>query len=237
MQPPPPPPPPSISPYPYHHHHQHLRPLRAAADAPHHILPTTTATMETASGGSSDHLDSIFRAVRDQVHRWGDTARWKIELILLSDQQQDRNVSYAIHPRGDRRPEFRHRDPTTHHVNDTRQGSSPHAANTVDLERELQASMERQHYLQSIINSQAEQLQRLEHRQHPQQDINEEIATMRKIYLLTEHEQKQRHNAETLRLQGEIETLAKRMKRITNVLRQIEVMDLSPEVSSVNGQL
>ncbi|CAG8840527.1 9278_t:CDS:2, partial [Racocetra persica] len=51
----------------------------SVAIKPMHPLPPTTIA----------HLESIFEAVKKQVSIWGENARWKIDLVLLPDEETE----------------------------------------------------------------------------------------------------------------------------------------------------
>ncbi|KAI9008982.1 hypothetical protein CLU79DRAFT_495314 [Phycomyces nitens] len=44
---------------------------------------TRKPTQTTTSSPSPDHVDQILVQVRRQIERWGEHARWKIDLVLL----------------------------------------------------------------------------------------------------------------------------------------------------------
>ncbi|RIB04332.1 hypothetical protein C2G38_2149069 [Gigaspora rosea] len=63
----------------------------SVAIKPMHPLPPTTIA----------HLESIFEAVKRQVSIWGENARWKIDLVLLPDEEtesQNQTIEDMINP-------------------------------------------------------------------------------------------------------------------------------------------
>ncbi|RUS15026.1 hypothetical protein BC937DRAFT_92994 [Endogone sp. FLAS-F59071] len=55
-------------------------------DTPPQPPPALQAPLGSSSS-SMDHLNQIFDAVRQQIHNWGERAKWKIDLVLLENDE------------------------------------------------------------------------------------------------------------------------------------------------------
>ncbi|KAF1798618.1 Homeodomain-like DNA binding domain-containing transcription factor [Mucor lusitanicus] len=101
-----------------------------------------------------------------------------------------------------------------------------------NLELKLRESMERQHYLESIIWSQSEQIK------HSSRisDKDNAINTMKNIFLMSQNEQKVHHMMETNMLHKDIETLSRKLKKITHILDKIEKMEPAAEDQALDKE-
>lgn len=97
---------------------------------------------------------------------------------------------------------------------------------------QLRESMERQHYLESIIWSQSEQIK------HSSRisDKDNAINTMKNIFLMSQNEQKVHHMMETNMLHKDIETLSRKLKKITHILDKIEKMEPAAEDQALDKE-
>ncbi|KAG2223547.1 hypothetical protein INT45_000867 [Circinella minor] len=179
-------------------------------DSSHGPIQNLNDKRSTVAFSPSDHLDGIFQAVRHQVERWGENAKWKIELILLTDQQQQQQQSTTskYHP---------HHYGITRSNNRSETWNIPYAA---DLQQNsLRNAMDRIKYLENIIKTQEERLKQLK--------TNNFIQTLEMIHSTTVKELKEQHRIEIKLLQKENQTLAKKFMRISSTLQKIERIGLS----------
>ncbi|KAI9315884.1 hypothetical protein BX666DRAFT_1952427 [Dichotomocladium elegans] len=97
-------------------------PPLSASETAHHIQPNLTAP-PIAAGNSyrlesspslttpQDKLSQIFHAVRQQVQRWGNNAKWKIDLVLLDNNTNNSPANsphLSLSPRGPPGPAVLH---------------------------------------------------------------------------------------------------------------------------------
>ncbi|KAI9250452.1 hypothetical protein BDA99DRAFT_541706 [Phascolomyces articulosus] len=196
----------------------------------------------TVAFSPSDHLDNIFQAVRHQVERWGENAKWKIELILLSDQQQASSYPSATttttpppssskqllphHPHHHEQDELNHHrsiKPTYYSQGITRSNNRSETWNipyAADLQHNLRNALDRIKYLENVIRTQEDRLRQLK-----------QPHTLQMMHTTTVNELKEHHQVEMKLLQKENQTLAKKFMRISSTLQKIERIGLSSEES------
>ncbi|KAL0091107.1 hypothetical protein J3Q64DRAFT_1693072 [Phycomyces blakesleeanus] len=265
-------------------------PLSGTTRKPAITATTTANTTNSSSSTSPDHVDQILVQVRRQIERWGEHARWHINLVLL-DPPNSKPGSPLPHkglspvpqknssPGGDTGARLQSLFQTQY---GTGAGSPQPPAlsifgggatgthspwcilidisvvcicalcfylkweysipstsysytrpNLDDAQQKLQDAYDRQHHLESIVQSQADQMKLLGDHPH---DTEKAIETMRTVYLMTENEQKLRHALETRMLQTEIDTLARKLRRVGTTLRTVENIELSAEETSMDSK-
>ncbi|KAI7852338.1 hypothetical protein BDC45DRAFT_571278 [Circinella umbellata] len=201
----------------------------------------------TTPSSSSDQLNNIFNAVRQQIQKWGDNAKWKIDLVLLDNsqnnnrqdspslrshqqQQQPQNlrVTTAVGNQGYMLPVS---NSTQYPMDYTAQTAVPNDMYTEELRQQLHDSLERQRYLENIVRTQADQIH---YSQSFPPDANKAIETMRSIYMMSENEQKLRYLVDTKVLHKDMEALSRKLRRITSTLHSIETMELPPQDSQLS---
>lgn len=217
----------------------------------------TTQSQKQSTTNNLGQLDNIFQSVRKQIDQWGENAKWKIDLVLLDSPQsqapppptqQAAEVAAApsssLHPLLS--PQHLHPNAITTPLNTESTSYALPVTSTIqypwdfvapntnkdewkqdvdNLELKLRESMERQHYLESIIWSQSEQIK------HSSRisDKDNAINTMKNIFLMSQNEQKVHHLMETNMLHKDVETLSRKLKKITHILEKIEKMEPTPE--------
>ncbi|KAI8140475.1 hypothetical protein BJV82DRAFT_219291 [Fennellomyces sp. T-0311] len=179
----------------------------------------------TVAFSPSDHLDNIFQAVRQQVDRWGENAKWKIELILLSEPTSSSSTKTSLPPMHPEQQVFDLARPIKPHqvqsdcvTRKPETWSMPYAA---DLQHNLRSALERQRYLESVVRAQDERIRQLQ--------ANTALNTIQNIHTMTMNELKEQHRIEIKLLQKENQTLAKKFMRMSSTLQRIEKMGLTPE--------
>ncbi|KAI7853076.1 hypothetical protein BDC45DRAFT_512230 [Circinella umbellata] len=208
-------------------------------DSSHGPIQDLNDKSSTVAFSPSDHLDGIFQAVRHQVERWGENAKWKIELILLTDQQQQQQQSTTTttttttskyHPHHYEQDLNRlssssssttikpyHSQGITRSNNRSETWNIPYAA---DLQHNsLRNAIDRIKHLENIIRTQEERLKQLK--------TNNFIQTLEMIHSTTVKELKEQHRIEIKLLQKENQTLAKKFMRISSTLQKMERIELS----------
>ncbi|KAG2233098.1 hypothetical protein INT48_009224, partial [Thamnidium elegans] len=53
---------------------------------------------ERVSSNSTGQLDNIFNSVKRQIDQWGENAKWKIDLVLLDNPQEQQQQQQQLHP-------------------------------------------------------------------------------------------------------------------------------------------
>ncbi|KAI9009936.1 hypothetical protein CLU79DRAFT_774600 [Phycomyces nitens] len=265
---------------------------------------------------SPDQLNAILQSVRQQIEKWGEHAKWKIDLVLLDDptckpsnqnaaipasletpksapptqpssvphiaQAQTAqtarsalspavNQDHAMHspqqpfirshaegfgtptaigdhpysPRTQPRS-FLTTDPPAEPIplSSTLQYPWDYASqfpndtwsrisSTEELRHELKDSLDRQRYLEAVIRSQAAQIQQ----QSQTGTVNvQAMETMRNIYLMSENEQRLRYLAEVKMSHKDTEALARKLKRLSETLQRIEMIEVSAEDSRLDKE-
>ncbi|CAO3693597.1 unnamed protein product [Umbelopsis ramanniana] len=102
-----------------------------------------------------------------------------------------------------------------------------------DAKQKLRDCVERINLLDGIARSQAEQIF---HLSRGTSDRNLALETMRKIYLMNEHEQALRHSVETKMFQKDIRILAQKLKKAYAKVRLIESADISTKSNDVDRE-
>ncbi|KAI8880573.1 hypothetical protein K501DRAFT_254761 [Backusella circina FSU 941] len=93
-----------------------------------------------------------------------------------------------------------------------------------DLKQKLNEASERQHYLENIIWSQADQLKHTKENS-PQQD--RVISTMKSIFLMSQNEQRIQSRVEVDMLQRDVTILSKKLQKMSSLVQSIEGIDLT----------
>ncbi|KAI9252835.1 hypothetical protein BDA99DRAFT_563151 [Phascolomyces articulosus] len=210
---------------------------------------STTTTVGEAAGSSttassSDQLGNIFNAVRQQIQKWGENAKWKIDLVLLDNSQQNRQDSPSLRPPPQQSQNLRvtttvgHQgymlpvsNSTQYPMDYTAPTSVPADMYTEELRQQLHDSLERQRYLENIVRTQADQIH---YSQAFPPEANKAIETMRSIYMMSENEQKLRYLMDTKVLHKDMEALSRKLRRVTSTLQGIETMELPPHESQLS---
>ncbi|KAI9284956.1 hypothetical protein BC943DRAFT_352789 [Umbelopsis sp. AD052] len=102
-----------------------------------------------------------------------------------------------------------------------------------DAKQKLRECVERINLLDGIARSQAEQIF---HLSRGTSDRNLALETMRKIYLMNEHEHALRHSVETKMFQKDIRILAQKLKKAYAKVRLIESADISTKSNDVDRE-
>ncbi|ORY91830.1 hypothetical protein BCR43DRAFT_497355 [Syncephalastrum racemosum] len=202
----------------------------------------------------TDQLDHIFQSVRQQIDRWGENAKWKLDLVLLDSNGNPIHTDQSQHPPPPAQQQPHHHHPlamprpspiaprpfpmeyaasppppppaATSHPNESWQYTN-------ELQHQLKAAHDRQRYLEDIIRSQAAQI---EQAQIYGPDTNKAIETMRSVYMMAENEQKLQHLVETKMLHKNMEALSRKLKRMSTTLQNIETMKLPPEDAKLDRE-
>ncbi|KAG1147109.1 hypothetical protein G6F37_002872 [Rhizopus arrhizus] len=190
---------------------------------------------------SHAHLDTIFESVKRQIDLWGENAKWKIDLVLLDNPQQQNGLRpllspQQLHPNAITTPSIHNNNqnnqlpvttsiqyPWDYHPplnsHDWRQRDHD------DLQQKLRESIERQRYLENLIWSQAEQIKNTKNQ--PREE--DAIKTMKNIFLMNENEQKNRFKVETELLEKDIKILKKKLEKMASTLYEIENIKINCE--------
>ncbi|GAA5804229.1 hypothetical protein HPULCUR_009716 [Helicostylum pulchrum] len=204
---------------------------------------------QRVSSNNTGQLDNIFNSVKRQIDQWGENAKWKIDLVLL-DNPQEQQQQQQLHPLLS--PQHLHPNAITTpsnsnatmslHCGDSiaslpvtssieypwdyvAPSTNDWRQNSDDLQQKLRESIERQKYLEGVIWSQAEQIKHSPHIP----DKDHAINTMKSIFLMSQNEQRTHYSLETNLLHKEIETLSKKLQKMASLLYDIENMELPPE--------
>ncbi|KAI8989310.1 hypothetical protein BDB01DRAFT_833432 [Pilobolus umbonatus] len=177
-------------------------------------------------------LDNIFQSIKKQIDQWGENAKWKIDLILLDDPKQpESTITSPQQPPSNTNTTI----PISSTIEYPWDYISPSFNNWCkepdDLQQKLQKSIEHQHYLENVIWSQAEQIKKTS-RANDDNIIN----TMKTIYLLSQNEEKIRHIVETNLLQKDINTLSTKLRKMANILYNIENIELPPDDANLSRE-
>ncbi|KAI9311309.1 hypothetical protein BX666DRAFT_1881735 [Dichotomocladium elegans] len=209
------------------------------------LLTGSPDQRSTTPFSASDHLDGIFQAVRQQVERWGEHAKWKIELVLLNQQTPSSapNLPHLVYSNKDTSiqdqfpqvngaaslprtevDKFRFRPlKASQRESITRSEKvetwdMPYAA---DLRQSLKDSQDRQRYLEGVIQAQGERIRQLQ--MHKKESP---MTALQTLHNMTTSELKEQHRVEMKLQQKRIDILALKFKRIAATLERIERMGL-----------
>ncbi|KAI7865736.1 hypothetical protein BDF14DRAFT_1883324 [Spinellus fusiger] len=179
----------------------------------------------TGAFSSIDHLDQIFQQAREQIERWGENAKWKIDLVLL-DQPQSKPASplpYTMHSLVTHSA-WRERDPQNgSHLESVGQSQCNHVSqqpllgedNSVPPSLRENNSVQQEDVLQT-------------------KDKEKTLETMLNVHRMKENELRVRNELEIKMMQREINALSKKLKRIGSILRTVEHMELLPEDTAMD---
>ncbi|KAI9346698.1 hypothetical protein BD770DRAFT_173536 [Pilaira anomala] len=214
-------------------------------------LGTQQQEPERVSSSNTGQLDNIFNSVKRQIDQWGENAKWKIDLVLLDNPQQEQQQQQQqqlhpllspqhLHPNAITTPS--NKNAMSLHSGDSIPCSSLPVTSSIeypwdyvapttnewkqnsdDLQQKLRESIERQKYLEGVIWSQAEQIKHSPHIP----DKDHAINTMKSIFLMSQNEQRTHYLLETNLLHKEIETLSKKLQKMASILHDIEQMDVT----------
>ncbi|KAG1448157.1 hypothetical protein G6F56_009027 [Rhizopus delemar] len=188
--------------------------------------------------GSQAHLNTIF----DSIDLWGENAKWKIDLVLLDNPQQQQNVirpllsPQQLHANAITTPSHSNTTSSQLHLPVTAAVQYPwdytppsthdwRQSDNDDLQQKLRESIERQKYLENVIWSQAEQIKK----SGQNRSKEDAIKTMKNIFLMNENEQKNRFKVETDILEKDIKILSRKLQKMASTLYEVEKIQIPSE--------